>query len=105
MADQVERFIRIEALDVVHSDRQPGARTWQTIANGGRVRVLEYSSLLLQREDGGVDEKRHVFHIRYIDGIHKGSRVTYFGNYFMVRDISESGRLTGLELSCTSAEG
>jgi hypothetical protein len=75
-------------------------QSWHTLPNAEKVGVLEQLTLMAPNETTGVEEKRFIFHIRFVDGVRRGARITYFGNHFTVLAVSDSRRLSGLELSC-----
>ena len=92
MAHDVERFIRVQ-----NRDMRPGASgLWRTIPNCEKLRVWEHLTLLAHDEETGADERRTVFHIHFVEGIRRGSRVTYLGNAFTVLTVSDSKRLVGV---------
>lgn len=100
MAGEVERFIRIQTRAGLRSNGRAGAASWRTLPNCEKVPVWEYLTLLLPNEETGLEEKRYIFHVRFIDGLRKGARVTWLGGHFTVLGVSDSKRLVGLELSC-----
>jgi len=102
MTGEVERFIRIQSVEIMHTLARPTTKTWHSIRDGDRVRLQDYLVLTGPREEADMAEKRHIFRIKHISGIQKGFRVTYFGNHFTVLEISDPGGLTGLELTCVA---
>jgi hypothetical protein len=94
MARTIERYIRIE-------NATGAAAHWRTLPNGEKVGVWDYGTLTAPNE-AGVSEKRFIFRVNFIDGVRKGSRVTYLGNHFCVLAVSDSQGLTGLELTCAA---
>ena len=90
MAGEVGRFLRIE--------RRQGDG-WSVIPLGERVKVRELVQVLA--DDGS---PRLLFHIGYMDGLRSGQRVTYLGQPFALREVSDSKRLVGLELRCERVE-
>jgi hypothetical protein len=97
VAQNIERFIRIQNPDAFNG---AASSSWRTIPNCEKLRVLEYLTLLVPNEETAVDERRLIFHINFVDGIRKGSRVIYLGNAFSVLTVSDSKRLVGLEICC-----
>ncbi len=99
MATEVERFIRVQNLE-----QRPGKAVaeWRTLPNCYRVRVWEMSVADALADEAAEDTspRRFIFHIGFVDGIVKGSRVAYMGENFSVLGVSDSTRLRGLELRC-----
>jgi hypothetical protein len=100
MPGEIERFIKIQNPDPGRTAL--GSRGWHTIPNCDRLSIWEQSVLVVHDEDTGLDERRFFFHVRFVDGIRKGSRVTFLGNHFSVLTVSDSKRLVGLEICCAS---
>jgi hypothetical protein len=105
MARDIDRYIRIQNPDGATTSRAQKATGWKTLPNCEKVGVWEYGTLTAPDEATGVSEKRFVFHIGFVDGVRKGSRVTYLGNHFSVLGVSDSTRLIGLELTCVASAG
>jgi hypothetical protein len=100
MPGEVERFLRIQVPRGRDSSAASIGKSWHTLANADKVSVLEQLTLMAPNETTGVEEKRFIFHIRFVDGVRRGARITYLGNHFTVLAVSDSKRLVGLELSC-----
>jgi head-tail adaptor len=98
MTIEIERFIRIQNA-VQRTGQEP---EWRTLPNCTRVRVWEMSSAdaLAAEAEEVVSVRRMIFHIAFVDGVIRGSRVTYLGQNFQVLGVSDSTRLRGLELRC-----
>jgi len=92
----IERFIRIQNPDT----RSDASSPWRTIPNCEKLRVLDYLTFMAPNEETTIDEPRSVFHIHFVEGIRKGSRVIYLGRVFSVLTVSDSKRLVGLEICC-----
>jgi hypothetical protein len=103
MARDIERYIRIQNPDSAGTSRSQSPRGWKTLPNCEKVSVWEYATLMRPNEETGLAEKRFIFHIGFVDGVRKGSRVTYLGNHFSVLGVSDSTRLVGLELNCAAS--
>jgi hypothetical protein len=103
MASEVERFIRIQNLF-----QAPGREPeWRTLPNAYRVRVWEMGNVeaLADEVTDEASPRRFIFHIAYLEGVARGSRVTYMGTSFTVLDVSDSTHLRGLELTCATLPG
>jgi hypothetical protein len=94
----VGKHLRIE-MPVVATGKSH--RNWRTLPNGERVTVWETSQADLVDDNDLASSRRHIFHIDFVDGVTKGCRAVFFGETYVIREVSDSSkRLRGLELRC-----
>lgn len=99
---EVARFIRIQNREPVTEAKRRPRPEWRVVPNCEKLAVWDYLTMTAIDDGTGQEEKRFVFHVPFVQGVRKGSRVTYLGNHFTVLNVSDSKRLVGLELSCES---
>ena len=95
MAQEIGKFVRIQ--NRVSKRPNDTAPSWRTIPNCDRVAVWEVSTV---ESADTASARQFVFHIPYVEGVARGSRVAYLGGQFDVVRTSDSTKLRGLELLC-----
>lgn len=94
----VERYLRIW---------RPGAnagKPWHLLVE--RVRVFEVMDAQHVPDDA-TDSRtamRTIFQIRHVEGLTRGCRIGYLGQDFLVKSVSDSSKLRGLELICEAQQ-
>ena len=78
------------------------SRAWETLPGTGKIDVMEIIAGTMTDPTTFVVENVVAFHIGFVQGISRGCRVLYLGKDFEVRRVSDSSRLRGLEILCSS---
>jgi len=73
--------------------------TWVPVATM-RAQLLQNSTQEFLRGEGASTEATFVFRTRWLDGVTTAYRVTYLGQPYIIKEISEIGRRRGLDLRC-----
>lgn len=95
MTKEIVKFVRIQNSTSNRKDNSDAI--WRTIPNGDRVAVWDVSTV---ESADNASARQFVFHIPYVQGVARGSRVGYLGGQFDVIRTSDSTKLRGLELLC-----
>ena len=98
-AGKLTRVIRIERSTASVNDYGTPTNTW-SVAATLRAEVVERSTEEFLRAQGAVEEAAIVFRTRYASGITNADRVSFDGQSWNIREVSEIGRRQGLELRC-----
>lgn len=96
-AGKVDRLIMIEAPTTTLDRAGAPSTTWSPFA-ALRAELVRNATVDVERANGSTTDVRLTFRCWWIDGITLDHRLTYAGQAFEIRDLSEIGRRNGLEI-------
>lgn len=98
-AGKLDRTISIERKTETVSPTGTGAvvKTWLNIATV-RAEIVQQSASEFLTGFGEAENGTIVFRVRYLAGITTADRVTYAGQVYDLKEVTEIGRRRGLEL-------
>jgi SPP1 family predicted phage head-tail adaptor len=96
-AGKLDRTITLERKSETVSDSGAIVPAWTNIATV-RAQIVTQSAVEFLTGFGEAESGTIVFRIRYLPGITTADRVSYAGQAYNIKEITEIGRRRGLEL-------
>lgn len=98
-AGKLDRTITLQRLAATKNEHHTPVSAWLNIATV-RAEIVTQSASEFLTGFGEAENGTIVFRVRYLAGITTADRVSYAGQVYDLKEVTEIGRRRGLELRC-----